>query len=68
MSVTAANTAYLILGAVITVVTLAKKSNHQARIWAAWLGLLSMVLAAAQYVPQLWVTWRIKVATYFLHC
>ena len=60
VSVTAANAAYFILGAVVSIIFLAK-SNHQARIWAAWLGVLSMILAAAQYIPQLWVTWRIKV-------
>src|SRR5947207_9807649 len=60
VSVTAANTAYFILGALISIIFLAK-NNHQARIWAAWLGVLSMALATAQYIPQLWVTWRIKV-------
>ena len=60
ISVTAANAAYLILGSVVSIIFLAK-SNRQARIWAAWLGVLSMGLATAQYVPQLWVTWRIKV-------
>ena len=37
--------------------------NHErrGRLFAAWLGVLSMTLAAAQYLPQLWVTWRIKV-------
>src|SRR5215471_8113100 len=60
VSVTAANAAYFILGAVVSILFLSK-SNHQARIWAAWLGVLSMSLAIAQYIPQLWVTWRIKV-------
>jgi uncharacterized membrane protein HdeD (DUF308 family) len=60
VSVTVANASFFILGAIVTIVFLSH-STHQARIWAAWLGVLSMVLAACQYIPQLWVTWRIKV-------
>jgi hypothetical protein len=60
VSVTVANAVWFIAGAIVSIVFLAR-STHQARIWAAWLGVLSMVLAAAQYIPQLWVTWRIKV-------
>jgi len=60
VSVTVANLTYFILGAVITILIVAH-SIQTARIWAAWLGVLSMILAAAQYIPQLWVTWRIKV-------
>ena len=65
VSVTAANAVWFIAGATVSIVFLAK-STHQARVWAAWLGLLSMVLAAAQYIPQLWVTWRIKVRPPFI--
>ena len=61
VSVTAANAIYFMLGAIISLVFLAK-SPKQARILAAWLGVISMVLAVVQYVPQLWVTWRIKVS------
>lgn len=60
VSITVANAVWFIAGAIISIVFLAR-STHQARVWAAWLGVLSMVLAAAQYLPQLWVTWRIKV-------
>jgi hypothetical protein len=61
ISVAVASTAYFILGAIISIIFLTK-SNHQARIWAAWLGVMSTILATAQYIPQLWVTWRIKVS------
>ena len=64
VSVTVASTAYFITGAIISIIFL-NKNNHQARIWAAWLGVLSMILAAAQYIPQLWLTWRIKVRPRF---
>lgn len=60
VSVAAANTVYFTLGAMISIVFLAR-SAVQARTWAAWLGVISMVLATMQYIPQLWVTWRIKV-------
>ena len=60
VSVTVANAVWFIAGAIVSIVFLGR-STHQARVWAAWLGVLSMVLAAAQYIPQLWVTWRIKV-------
>jgi hypothetical protein len=62
VSVTVASAVYFILASVISLVFL-NTSVHQARVWAAWLGILSMVLAAMQYLPQLWVTWRIKVLT-----
>ncbi|KAG0172051.1 hypothetical protein DFQ28_010086 [Apophysomyces sp. BC1034] len=29
-------------------------------LWAAFLGVLSMILAALQYLPQLWKTWKRK--------
>lgn len=60
VSVTVASAVYFMLGAVINIIFLSR-NNHHARIWAAWLGVISMILAAAQYIPQLWVTWRIKV-------
>jgi hypothetical protein len=60
VSVAVATAAHFMLCALISIIFLAK-NTHQARIWAAWLGVLSMGLAAAQYIPQLWVTWRIKV-------
>ena len=60
--VTAASITFFILGAVISIIFLST-NNHLARIWATWLGVISMILAAAQYIPQLWVTWRIKVSS-----
>jgi hypothetical protein len=60
--VAVANAVYFILCAIISTIILARGIN-QAKIWAAWLGVLSMALAAAQYIPQLWVTWRIKVSS-----
>ena len=60
LSVTVAAAAHFMLFAVISVIFLAR-SEHQARVWAAWMGVMGMGLAAAQYIPQLWVTWRIKV-------
>lgn len=68
VSVTVASAVYFILASIISIVFL-NTNVHDARVWAAWLGVLSMVLAAMQYLPQLWVTWRIKVFTlnpYFL--
>ena len=61
VSVTVASAVFFILGSLISIIFL-NTNYHQARIWAAWLGVLSMVLAAMQYLPQLWVTWRIKVS------
>ena len=61
VSVAVASTVYFILGAIISIIFL-MNSNHQARIWAAWLGVMGTILAIAQYIPQLWVTWRIKVS------
>jgi ABC-type branched-subunit amino acid transport system permease subunit len=63
VSVTIANAVFFILGAIITVLLL-NQNTHNARIWAACLGVASMVLAACQYIPQLWVTWRIKVSPF----
>jgi hypothetical protein len=60
VSVTVASAVYFILGSLISIIFL-NTNYQQARVWAAWLGVLSMVLAAMQYLPQLWVTWRIKV-------
>ena len=60
ITVATVNFAYFVVGAVISIVFLSQ-NTHQARVWAAWLGIISMILAAAQYIPQLWVTWRIKV-------
>jgi len=60
VSISVATAAHFMLFAVISVIFLTR-SVHQARLWAAWLGVMSMGLAAAQYIPQLWVTWRIKV-------
>jgi hypothetical protein len=62
ISVAVVAAAHFVLCAVISIVLLAQ-SVHQARLWAAWLGVMSMGLSAAQYIPQLWVTWRIKVIT-----
>lgn len=60
VSISVASMAFFVVCAVISIVFLAR-STHQARVWGAWLGVISMVLAACQYLPQLWVTWRIKV-------
>jgi hypothetical protein len=60
VSVATINFAYFVMGTVISIIFLSR-NTHQARVWAAWLGVISMILAAAQYIPQLWVTWRIKV-------
>lgn len=62
VSVTVASAVYFILGSIISIIFL-NTNYHQARVWAAWLGVLSMILAAMQYLPQLWVTWRIKVSS-----
>src|SRR5271168_2492514 len=48
VSVMVANAVWFVAGAIVSIVFLAR-STHQARIWAAWLGVLSMVLAAAVY-------------------
>jgi len=64
VSVTLASTAFFIIGAIISI-TLIANDPHKARVWAAWLGVGSMILAAAQYIPQLWVTWRIEVPSSF---
>jgi len=60
VGVSVASAVYFLVCAVVSIVFLVK-STHQARVWAAWLGVISMVLATCQYLPQLWVTWRIKV-------
>jgi hypothetical protein len=35
--------------------------NWLTNYWAAFLGILSMVLASLQYLPQIWKTWKSKV-------
>jgi hypothetical protein len=34
---------------------------YATNLWASILGVLSMILAAFQYLPQIWKTWRRKV-------
>lgn len=34
--------------------------SHRIALWATFLGVLSAVLAAIQYTPQLWTTWKAK--------
>lgn len=60
VSITVANAAFFVLGVIITLLLL-NQSTHSTRVWAASLGVASTLLAAFQYIPQLWVTWRIKV-------
>jgi hypothetical protein len=35
--------------------------HWQTNYWAAFLGILSMILASLQYLPQIWKTWKSKV-------
>ena len=35
--------------------------HYATNLWASILGILSMILAAFQYLPQIWKTWRRKV-------
>ena len=60
VGVSVASAVYFLVCAIVSIIFLAT-SMHRARVWAAWLGVISMVLAACQYLPQLWVTWRIRV-------
>jgi hypothetical protein len=40
--------------------------HWQTNYWAAFLGILSMILASLQYLPQIWKTWKAKVKIYDL--
>jgi hypothetical protein len=40
--------------------------HWQTNYWAAFLGILSMILASLQYLPQIWKTWKAKVQIYNL--
>lgn len=63
--VAAACIGHLALSFFITVLLLAlvgSPSEHwQTNYWAGFLGLLSMVLASFQYLPQIYKTWKRKV-------
>jgi hypothetical protein len=56
---------HLAISFFITVILLAfvgGPSEHwQTNYWAGFLGVLSMVLASLQYLPQIWKTWKQKV-------
>ncbi|KAI8967705.1 hypothetical protein BDF20DRAFT_829137 [Mycotypha africana] len=55
--------AHLALSFFISVLLLAfvgGPEHWQTNLWAAFLGILSMILASLQYFPQIWKTWQTK--------
>jgi uncharacterized protein with PQ loop repeat len=59
LSVVIGSLLFFVIGSILSIIFL-QHSTPLARSYAAYLGVASMLLAAAQYIPQLWVTWRIK--------
>ena len=60
VSITAVHVTYSVVCTIITIIVIFTDTD-QAWIWAACLGIFGIVLAIAQYISQLWLTWRIKV-------
>ncbi|KAL5615394.1 hypothetical protein BROUX41_005441 [Berkeleyomyces rouxiae] len=48
----------IVIGAVSTVLTL--HNPDHLNIWADFLGVMAAILAAVQYLPQIWTTWHLK--------
>ncbi|CAO3679097.1 unnamed protein product [Umbelopsis vinacea] len=54
---------HLLVSVIITAVllkTVGGPEHYATNLWASILGVLSMILAAFQYLPQIWKTWRRK--------
>ncbi|KAI8879953.1 hypothetical protein K501DRAFT_335714 [Backusella circina FSU 941] len=55
---------HLAISFFITVILLAfvgsPREHWQTNYWAGFLGVLSMILASLQYIPQIWKTWKQK--------
>lgn len=49
---------------VLLLVFVGGPEHWQTNYWAAFLGILSMVLASLQYIPQIFKTWKSKVRVY----
>jgi hypothetical protein len=61
---------HLLVSVIITAVllkTVGGPEHYATNLWASILGVLSMILAAFQYLPQIWKTWRRKVWPLFLN-
>src|SRR5271156_647431 len=58
ISVVIGSILFFVIGSILSIIFI-QHSTPLARTYAAYLGVASMILAAAQYLPQLWVTWRI---------
>jgi hypothetical protein len=58
--------AHFVASVIVTAVLLkvvGGPEHYETNLWASILGVLSMILAAFQYLPQIWKTWRRKVGT-----
>ena len=60
ISITTVHAVYFLICAIVTVIVIFTDTNH-AWIWAACFGIFGIVLTTAQYISQLWLTWRIRV-------
>lgn len=49
---------------VLLLIIVGGPEHWQTNYWAAFLGILSMILASLQYLPQIYKTWKSKVHTY----
>jgi hypothetical protein len=49
-----------VISLVLLIVVGGPKDNELTNLWAGFLGVFSMILAAMQYFPQIWKTWQRK--------
>jgi uncharacterized membrane protein HdeD (DUF308 family) len=63
ISIAIVHAVYFFVCAIVTITVIFTDTNHVG-IWAACFGIFGIVLTIAQYVSQLWLTWRIKVRYY----